>query len=343
MHYLNSSEKKLKWPPLKGQKKVFCLGPLRLFLIITIITMLKLFLCPSAAKAKHSIKDDCQRVIEFEKPFKRIISLYGAHTENLFSLGLSDEIIGVSMHEDYPPEAKEKATFSYHDDAEKFIAAQPDLILIRPMIFFAYNQLVEKLQKAGITIVSLQPTGIEAMYDYWKKLGALTGRQDVALQMMAIFKTSLERIKGKLSPVSLKDRKRVYFESIHSKMKTFAPESMAIFALRSAGGINVADDAKAVAGSNIANYGKERILAKASNIDVYLAQNGVMNKVNKEMIEQETGFKAIKAVQEDRIYCINEMLVSRPTMRLIQGIYKIGKILYPNLFDSENIRALGKI
>ncbi|OPX35724.1 MAG: hypothetical protein B1H11_08685 [Desulfobacteraceae bacterium 4484_190.1] len=54
-----------------------------------------------------------------------------------------------------------KAIFSYYDDADKFIGANPDLILIRPMITRGYGNLVSKLQKAGITVVSLQTTLIE--------------------------------------------------------------------------------------------------------------------------------------------------------------------------------------
>jgi len=59
--------------------------------------------------------------IIINKPFKRIISLYAAHTENLFSLGLDKEITGVSKNEAYPPQVMTKEIFSYHDDAEKFI------------------------------------------------------------------------------------------------------------------------------------------------------------------------------------------------------------------------------
>ena len=42
------------------------------------------------------IVDQAGRKIHVREPFKRVISLYGAHTENLFSLGLKKEIIGSS-------------------------------------------------------------------------------------------------------------------------------------------------------------------------------------------------------------------------------------------------------
>lgn len=145
--------------------------------------------------------------------------------------------------------------------------------------------------------------------------------------MIAIFKTNLERIAEDVQQVSIEKRPRVYFEAIHKKMKTFAPQSIAIFALEQAGGINVADDAVQVRQTNIAAYGKERILVRADEIDIFLAQQGRMNPVNIEMIKKEPGFMAITAVRKNKVFVIDERLVSRPTLRIMEGIRMIRKIL----------------
>ena len=139
----------------------------------------------------HEIIDEAGRKILVDQPHQRIISLYGAHTENLFELGIDREIIGVSRHEDYPSQALKKPVFSYHDDPEKFLAARPDLVLIRPMIDRGYPQLITRLEKNGITVVSLQPGTIDEIYTYWRILGALTGRSDRALKMVANFQKGL--------------------------------------------------------------------------------------------------------------------------------------------------------
>ncbi|CAB1061222.1 Vitamin B12 ABC transporter, substrate-binding protein BtuF [Olavius sp. associated proteobacterium Delta 1] len=285
-----------------------------------------------------TIIDQAGRPIVIQEPFKRVISLYGAHTENLFSLGLFKEIIGVSQHDDYPAQAMSKPVFSYHDDPEKFLAARPDLVLIRPMIDRGYPQFVTMLEKSGITIVSLQPGTIDEMFTYLAVLGILTGKQDRAQQLISQFNKSIGEFKDLIG--SRVNRKRVYFEAIHSKMKTFAPDSMAIFALESAGGINIAADADPVRNTNIAYYGKERILSHAPEIDVYLAQYGTMNRPTLSIIKQEPGFNIIKAVAMDQIYIVDEKIVSRPTMRLLEGIYLIGKYLYPKIFDEKASKIL---
>ena len=278
----------------------------------------------------HEIRDASGETVVFDRPFKRIISLYGAHTENLFYLGLDQEIIGVARNETYPDRAKTKAWFSYHDDPEKFLVAGPDLILVRPMIERGYPGLIQRLRKFGIVVVSLQPSTVDGLYQYWLTLGELTGRKLQAETMVEDFKNRVTRFLQLTQKV--KTKKRVYFEAIHSRMKTFVPGSMAMFVLKSAGGVNVATDAVSSRGTNIGIYGKERILAHADEIDVFLAQTGVMNHTSMEIIKQEPGFNIIRAVRDNQIYLIEEALVSRPVFRLVMGIETIGKILYPEIF-----------
>jgi len=289
----------------------------------------------------NMIVDQAGRTLTVANPFERIISLYGAHTENLFNLGLDNEIIGISRHETYPPQALQKPVFSYLEDPEKFLAVRPDLVIIRPMIDRGYPQFVSMLEKNGITIISLQPGNVEDMYIYWQILGLLSGKQQRAMKMISQFKAAVSDFK--LLTDAKTTKKRVYFEAIHSKMKTFTPDSMAVFALETAGGINIATDAKAVRNTNIAYYGKERILSRGRGIDVYLAQSGAMNKPTMKLIMNEPGFKTIKAVAEGEIYLIDEHIVSRPTMRLLDGIYNIGKILYPEDFSEKSLEILNGV
>ena len=305
----------------------------RVFSVSVIVMLVLLVAFSVSGKGEDSFIDESGSRITVKKPFKRIISLYGAHTENLFSLGLDREIIGVSENEAYPPQAMTRPIFSYHDDAEKFIAARPDLVLIRPMIAQGYKNLIAKLQKAGIAVVSLQPTTVAEMYRYWEDLGRLTGREKEASRMIKRFKAGLVKTNSIVKKIPVSKRKRVYFEAIHTRMKTFSPSSIAIFSLETAGGINVANDAKVVEGTNIAAYGKEHILSRADEIDVYLAQRGVMNRAKVEYIREEGGFKAIRAVREGKIYIIDEKIVSRPTLRLLDGVHEIGRLLYPERFN----------
>ena len=181
--------------------------------------------------AAASFQDDSGQPITVTAPYQRIISLYGAHTENLFSLGAGDQVVGVSTSEDYPPEALTKPALSYRDDPERMLALRPDLVLVRPMIMRGRRGLVDSLRQAGVTVVSLQPRSAEGMFTYWQRLGLLTGRRERAEAMIARFRRELGLIRARVITVPERERPRVFFESIHRRMKTFAPDSIAAFAL----------------------------------------------------------------------------------------------------------------
>jgi iron complex transport system substrate-binding protein len=280
------------------------------------------------------VPDQGGRTIRVDRPFTRILSLYGAHTENLFHLGLDREIIGVSRNEAYPEAARSRPWFSVHDSLEKFLAAEPDLVLIRPMLDRGYPELMAGLERAGITVASFQPEGPEEMYGYWLALGRLTGREEKARAMAAEFREAVEGLRALTRDIPVK--KRVYFEAIHDRMKTFSPGSIPLFVLEAAGGVNVATDAVPSRGSAIGVYGKERILARAGEIDVFLAQTGLMNPVERETIVREPGFSVIRAVAENQVFLVDEMLVARPGFRLLTGIRRIMEILYPDRFDTPS-------
>ena len=135
---------------------------------------------------------------------------------------------------------------------------------------------MEKLREAGITVVSLQPTSVDEIFPYWRELGRLSGHQVEAEAMIEQFGAKLATIQESVAKIPKAERPSVYFESIHRKMKTFSPSSIALFALEQAGGRNVATDAMQVRNTNIAVYSKERILAHAQEIDVFIAQQGRM-------------------------------------------------------------------
>jgi iron complex transport system substrate-binding protein len=296
------------------------------FLILSIFTGV----CPAM-----TLTDDGQRQIVFDKPFQRIISLYGAHTENLYYLDLDEQILGVSINDAYPSKVAGKQKFSYHDDPEKFLAFSPDLVLIRPMIDNGYPKLIQQLEKSGITVVSLQPSNVDEMFGYWRKLGLLTGKSESAERMIREFKDKTGHIRSLTQ--DLHSKKKVYFEAIHIKMKTFTKGAMPIFVLETAGGINIASDALASRDTNIAVYGKEQLLSKALEIDVFLSQQGIMNSVSIETIKNEPGFNIIKAIKDNQIYLIDENIISRPVPRLYQGMVTVGRILYPDIFTEKNL------
>ncbi len=304
--------------------------------IKTLLLIPCLFFLLTTVVNATSITDSENRTLVFSAPFQRIISLYPAHTTNLLELGLKDEIIACGPSDNQLPGLPK---VRFQDDPERLLALKPDLVLIRPMISRGYPHLVRTLEKNNVRVVSLQPTEASELFTYWEDLGKLTGREAEAGAMVTTFGKRLAEITASLQHIPMEKRKRVYFEAMHRQMKTFAPSSMAMFVLESAGGVNVAQDADRMRETNIAAYGKERILAKANQIELYLAQNGRMNPVSVDDIAREPGFGVIKAVRNRQIFLVDEEMVSRPTMELLNGIAFVKSLLYPD-YDQNGISGL---
>lgn len=283
----------------------------------------------SATTANTEIKfiDDSGKEIVLSSPAKKIVSLYSVHTENLFSLGLNEEIIGVGTSDSYPKEALKKTQYSFKDDPELLIAAKPDVVLIRTMNLSAYPDYIKAIKDAGITVVNLYCTEFEQFDDYITRLGMLAGKNDEAKNLLSEFHKSIDDMKAQCS--KLETKKKVYFESIGDKFKTATPNSFAGTALQILGLDNVASDVVFDGTTSVVEYGEEALLAKGKDIDIYIAQKGTMNKaVSVDEIKARPGYDAIRAVQENNIIIIDEKLISSATMRYIEGLKELYSQIY---------------
>lgn len=285
------------------------------------------------------IVDDMGDTVSLDKPAERIISLYSAHTENLYHLGLGDKIIGVGTSDIYPVDVLSKQVFDYKSDPENIIAAQPDLVLVRPFINRKVPDFINTLKQSGIKVASLYPEAYDKFDEYVEKIGKLTGSEDIAKEKLEKFYSDIENVKKLMA--NIEDKKTVYFESSENGYKTVTADSMPGLAIGYAGGINVAKDVGPYKdGSSIAEFGIERILENAENIDVFISQRGVMNAGgNYHSIVIRPGFDTLKAVKEDRVHIINQKLISSPTFRYAKGVKEMARLIYPEQMNDISIYA----
>ncbi|MCC8180487.1 MAG: ABC transporter substrate-binding protein [Planctomycetes bacterium] len=252
----------------------------------------------------------------------RIISLYAGHSEVLLRLGARDNLIGVSRQETYagPETAGWSApSFTIRDDVEKFLAAKPDIILARPQHLAGAGHLRAALERAGIQLVALQVTRADELYDYWRQLGALVGRESEADAMIRDFDAEVERYRDAAKRLS--HRPGVFLEAMHREVKTFIPESIPVWLVEAAGGINAAPDAEpASSGVAIASYGPERLLAAANRIEIFVSQQGAMNRTTPEQLQGRTIYQPLAAFKTGQVYQIDEAILARPTPSLLLGL-----------------------
>jgi iron complex transport system substrate-binding protein len=303
------------------------------YILAAVVICLFLFSCydkkdenPPVQSRRTVLVDDCGEEIPVPKPYNRIISLYPAHTENLFSLGLDRQIIGVYRGDDYPPRVKDKPHYDYRRDPEEVIAAAPDLVLIRPFIKRGYEDFVKTLENNGIMVAAFYPEQVADFDKYIISLGQLTGRTGAAEKLIQLFHQELSRMTDTRKPGKTCS---VFFEATEHLYRTVIDGSFPAFALDSLGLHRIGSGTLPMReGSSLASFGLERLLEHAGEIDLYIAQRGSMNPgITVGEVKKRNLFQGIKAVQEDHVCVIDEALISRPTMRYIEGVKQISRFL----------------
>jgi len=291
-----------------------------LLILLTLFILLPAALADAEAPENTEIRftDARGKEIILEKTAEHIISLYSAHTENLYALGAGNLLIGGSNSEVYPEEATLLPVYHYREDPEKVIAAMPDLVLVRPMIERVAPEYIEALERAGLTVASIYPDTADEFDDYIRTLALITGAEETAELLItdrhARIAALAEQNKD-LAPV------KVFFETSADPLRTLTPEALAATSGALAGGGLVTGDAPENPGSSMVEYPVEKLIEKADQIEVYAAQLGGMNKtVTYEDILTRPGYMAIRAVQNGHVLVIDEKLVASPTFRQLDGV-----------------------
>ncbi|HZI41762.1 MAG TPA: ABC transporter substrate-binding protein [Gemmatimonadaceae bacterium] len=171
----------------------------------------------------------------------RIVSFLPSATELAFSLGLGDDVVGVSHECDYPPEAKTRPAVVhcaipldglgpaeidsavstqlrvggsiYTIDTELLRALEPDLILAQDLceVCAPSGNETERALAAldgKAKVLTLAPRSLREIHDNLRDLAEVTGRLDVARRLIAEDNEWLARLAGELRAAP---RRRVFF------------------------------------------------------------------------------------------------------------------------------------
>jgi len=282
---------------------------------------------PAEVPESVSVVDDAGRTVEIVSNPQRLISLAPSNTEILFALGLGDRVVGVTDFCDYPEEAKsiEKVGGMEHN-LEKIVALDPDLIVAiggSP----AQVEKATEMEKLGLTVLVLEPGDIEGIMANIELVGKATGAEKEASELAAQMRKRFDDITARAE--GAESRPKVFFEldaTDPSKPYTPGPGSFIDALISLAGGSNVAAGAK----MQWAQLSTEEIIAQDPEVIVLGDAN---YGVTVEMVKERPGWSVIAAVKNGAIYPIDDILISRPGPRIIDGLEALARIIHPELFE----------
>jgi iron complex transport system substrate-binding protein len=281
-----------------------------------------------------SITDDLGRNVTITQyPPERIVSLAPSCTEILFALGLGEKVVGVDSYSDYPPEVKERVNAvnltivgSFSDiSIETVLGLKPDLILATGGV---QRSVVESLERLGQPVVVLYPKGFNGTLADISLAGKATGQIDKAEAIVADMQKRAQEIIDKTRDAS---RPRVYVEVFFNEgYWSFGSESYVNELIYMAGGVNVFAGFK---GNYMSTSTEEVVKADPEIIIISKGAMATACGLTPEVIKERLGWSKIHAVQNDRIYEIDESIIVRGGPRMIKGLEKLAKIIHPELFS----------
>ncbi len=293
------------------------------FLVLLFVSLL-----PASISHASSLKimDEVGREVIFPFPPRRIISLAPNVTEILFSLGLDEEIVGVSIHCNFPEKAKTKPRIgSYISlDFERIISLKPDFIIATA----AGNtrEMVKRLEEYGFPTYVIFPKNFDGILLSIEHIGQAVDRKKEALEIVQ----EMKRRRGKVIETTRNlPRPRVFLQVGEAPIVTAGKGSFADDLIRLAGGENVAGDEKKM----YPRFGMEEIIKRAPEIILISTHNPKIDY--QKVIQEWSQWKTIPAVKNSRIHLINSDLIDRPSPRIIDGLEEMARILHPGRFEKQ--------
>ncbi|MFD2762020.1 ABC transporter substrate-binding protein [Lentibacillus juripiscarius] len=263
-----------------------------------------------------------------DKP-ERIVSVIPSNTEIAFALGLGDEIVGVSDHDNYPEEVKEKERIGGLEmNIEVIISLKPDLVLAHASSAESSQEGLQQLRDSGIDVFVVHDAqDIEGTYQSIKQIGKVTGTEEKAADIVSGMKEDFASISEKAEAVSEDERKSVFFEVSPAPDIYTAGKNTFFDALLQV--VHADNAAKELDGW--VPIDPEAILEMNPDVIVTTYGSTVDNPVKKVM--NRDGWGDMNAVANEQVYDVPSDLVSRPGPRLTEGAKEIAKVVYPEIFE----------
>ncbi|MEA0553944.1 ABC transporter substrate-binding protein [Lysinibacillus irui] len=271
-----------------------------------------------------TITDAIGKDITLEAPPEKIVSLIPSNTEILFSLGLKDEIVGVTDNDDYPPEVAEKEKVGGMEyNIEKIIALNPDIVFSHESSMSLSEAAIEQLESAGVKVfVVNNAQDFNETYTTIEQLGRATGKLPEAEEVIANMKAKVEEVLAKVKDV---EPKKVLVEaSDEPDIYTAGNGTFMNAMLEMIHAENVAADA-----DDWYKIDAEQIIAKNPDV-IVVTYHYVPDILTK--IPQRAGFDTINAVKNKAIVQVDENTTSRQGPRLGEGLEELAKAIYPEVF-----------
>jgi iron complex transport system substrate-binding protein len=292
----------------------------------------------------------------------------------VYALGLGDALVGVTHECDYPPEARNKQvvvrnvlpieTMSqkeidhavaermhngdslYQIDERMLQELAPDLILTQNLCQVCapsgneVSQVLQTLQKRP-QILWLTPKSVQEIFENLSELGAATGRETQAKQIIDDCRARIERLTQFASKIE--SRPRVFcmewLDPVYA-CGHWVPELVEM-----AGGVDelgrVGGESVRVSWEEVSGWAPEVLVIMPCGFNLQQTMNQIWNVFGRYSKTKSDGLKEflnLPAVRAGRVYAVDaNSYFARPGPRVVEGAEILAQIIHPESFDNSDI------
>ena len=277
---------------------------------------------PSAPPAfPTTITDDEGTAVKLPAEPRKIVSLTPSATETLFALGVGDRVVGkVEDISVYPPQAAaipDVAKFGTVD-VEKIVGLGTDLVIAGGNSFNPPDKIAQ-LRTLGVPVVVLYAPDIPTVFTDIELIGSAVGKAPEAKDLTASMKAGFDQIQAATAGLP---KPRVFYElDATQKIYTAADKSFLAAMIELAGGAPITT-------GSTTNFEipLETLIAKDPEI---ILLGDAAYGTTAEIVTARPGWKVITAVKAKAIKPVDDVVITRPGPRLVDGLRDLAAAIHP--------------
>lgn len=299
--------------------------------LVSLLLCLSLTFLPSGCQSNNSalsssLKKDSSS--NLKKTFRLVTASPGI-TEIAYTLGLSDNIVGVSDFSVFPPEAQNKPKIGglFNPNKEILTALQPDLVITQGK----HESLAKFCREQDIDFLSVNMDSLEDVFSAVQIIGNKLNKSKKAQNIVDALKRDLDKIRKKtigLTP------KKVFITLGHTPgdltgLMTTTSGTFLHEIIEIAGGKNIFADLQGL----YPHISKEALLMRQPDIIIEIFPEGFSGE-NKEMLKKDwERLDILTAVRTGNIHYLTEDYLLIPGVRIPQAAKKLAQIFHPGNFS----------
>jgi iron complex transport system substrate-binding protein len=271
---------------------------------------------------------------------QRIVSLAPSITPILYELGVGDKIVGLTSYDDYPYnftawfEAGNMTCVGGFStpNLEAIIGVQPDIIFTSDV----NTETIPRMRELGFKVVVLSAESVEGVYRDIQIVGDATGAGAKATETINELRQQISAIQEKIAAAEITEKPTVYYEVYYSTQGIMTAGSATWLndVITLAGGVNIFADQAA----EFPYTSSEVIIARNPTV-IILPTNmgtGTPSYGSVADVKARGGWYAIDAIKNDRLYVIDQNIMSEPGVLIAEQVKAVAECLYPQLFNSSS-------